>query len=218
MREVRELTEQVEGPFFWKAYPEALPDTNKLNIGCGPNPLPGWLNADLHPHSEDTIRFDATAPFPFANDTFSHIWCEHTIEHVAKFAGEFMLRECFRVMRPGGRIRIATPDMRFLVALTDPVLFPMQRDYIAWSCRNFAPDMPVCGATVAGFFPHFWGHVFIYTAPILWEAMAAAGFVDPVRCELQESGDPALRNLANDTRMPPGFLALETMTIEGVKP
>jgi predicted SAM-dependent methyltransferase len=189
----------------------------KLNIGAGPNPLPGWINTDLYARP-DVMSMDATKRFPFDDEIFSHIWTEHMIEHVPQRAGEFMLCECFRVMRPGGRIRVATPDMRFLIGLTHPVLFPLQREYIAWSCHLFAPEKPVCGETVMEFFRHSWGHQFIYTAGSLWAAMEAAGFVDPVRCELQDSSDPELRNLANDTRMPPRFLALETMTIEAVKP
>lgn len=46
---------------------------------------------------------------------------------------------------------------------------------------------------------------------------ADAGFAKITKCDLQESQDAALRNLANETRMPPGFLRLETLTLEGSK-
>ena len=44
-----------------------------------------------------------------------------------------------------------------------------------------------------------------------------AGFQSIVRCALQESTTPELRNLEHETRMPPDFLRLETMTLEGSK-
>ncbi len=45
-------------------------------------------------------------------------------------------------------------------------------------------------------------------------ALERAGFVEIAEFELQDSDDPVLRGLANDTRMPPGLVAFETMTFE----
>jgi predicted SAM-dependent methyltransferase len=196
---------------------EALPEPKKLNIGAGPNPLPGWLNVDIEPH-HDVIKMDATKQFPFEDGTFSHIFSEHAIEHLEQWGAENMLRESYRVLRPGGRIRIATPDNEFLRALQQPPYTTLQRNYISWACHHFAPNAPACGATVDDFFRRSWGHQHIYDGPALWAMMRTAGFVDPVRCALQESEDRELQSLHNPTRMPEGFLNLETMTIEARKP
>jgi hypothetical protein len=48
--------------------------------------------------------------------------------------------------------------------------------------------------------------------------MLNAGFTNIVRCDLQESEDPALRKLENEARLPLAFLRLETLTLEGAKP
>ena len=47
--------------------------------------------------------------------------------------------------------------------------------------------------------------------------MTSVGFAQTTKFELQESHDLALRGLENETRMPPGFLRLETLTLEGSK-
>ena len=53
------------------------------------------------------VYMDATEPFPLPSQSFDAVHCEHVIEHVAYEAGMTMLRECRRVLRPGGVLRIA---------------------------------------------------------------------------------------------------------------
>jgi predicted SAM-dependent methyltransferase len=186
-----------------------------LHLGCGGNEIPGWLNTDLNPTSPSILSLDATKSFRFANNTFDHIFCEHMIEHIPYPAGCFMLRECFRVMKPRGTIRISTPDLRFLIDLyNDP-----RNDYIRWATDKFIPWAPIADrAFVVNNFVRDWGHKFIYDEPTLSAALREAGFVNIVRQKLQESNVEALRGLENETRMPSGFLSLETMTFEANKP
>ena len=47
--------------------------------------------------------------------------------------------------------------------------------------------------------------------------MASAGFQTITKCDLYESADAALRNLENEEHVPPNFLRLETLTLEGRK-
>jgi hypothetical protein len=54
-----------------------------------------------------------------------------------------------------------------------------------------------------------------YAQCSLREALLKAGFASITEHLIQQSGDPELCNLENDGRMPPGFLQLETMTLEG---
>lgn len=48
--------------------------------------------------------------------------------------------------------------------------------------------------------------------------MRAVGFAEVERCGLGESRHAALRGLEHEERMPPDFLRLETMVMEGTKP
>ena len=197
----------------------AIPVT-KLNIGCGDHPLPGWLNTDLTPCRGDIFRLDATQPFPFADEAFTHIFSEHMIEHVPYEGGLSMLKECFRVLAPGGRIRISTPDLHFLISLLDPLSLIERgtaRAYIEWACSIFNPSEPICGETVLNNFVRAWGHQYIYSRSMLHDSLRKVGFICITHYDIQKSADPAFIDLENDTRMPPGFLQLETMTIEAEK-
>ena len=88
---------------------------HRLNIGCGGNRLPGWLNADRFPPPGATF-LDAEKPLPFDDAVFAAILCEHMIEHVPKSAAIFLLAEMRRILRPGGSVRIVSPTMSSVTA------------------------------------------------------------------------------------------------------
>ena len=79
-------------------------DLRKLHIGAGTLTLEGWLNTDVHPAGASNY-LDATKRFPIADGTFDYVFSEHMIEHVPYCSGMTMLAECFRIARPGGKIR-----------------------------------------------------------------------------------------------------------------
>jgi predicted SAM-dependent methyltransferase len=190
----------------------------KLQIGTGENFLPDWLNSDLHPLDPRMIHLSAIRRFPFADGTFDYVFSEHMIEHIPFEPGLFMLKECCRVLKPGGRIRIATPDLGFLLALFRTPRSEVQERYIQWSLRSFFPAALGQEETyVLNHFVRGWGHQFIYDERVLGAALGSAGFTDVVRRGLNQSDDPNLRGLENERRMEPGFLALETLAMEGVK-
>ena len=89
----------------------------KLQLGTSNNPISGWLNTDLLPTSREVVYLDATRPFPFDGEVFDYVFSEHVIEHLEHPSAVSMLHECFRVLKPGGRIRISTPDLRVLIGL-----------------------------------------------------------------------------------------------------
>jgi predicted SAM-dependent methyltransferase len=190
----------------------------KLHIGCGNNAMPGWLNTDYFPNSHDIMYLDATQAFPFKDETFDYIFSEHMIEHIPYGDGQKMLAECCRVLKPSGTIRISTPNLDFLIDLARPDKSDLQRAYIKWSSYSFVAGAPEDNETfVINNFVRNWGHTFIYDKRTLHQAMTSAGFAQTTSCDLQESQHAALRGLENETRMPPDFLPLETLTVEGGK-
>jgi predicted SAM-dependent methyltransferase len=194
-------------------------EVRKLHLGCGRNLLDGWLNSDFFPKSPAVLHLDARGRFPFADSQFDYVFSEHMIEHIAYADGAAMLRECFRVLRPGGTLRISTPDLAFLIDLHRGDRSQLQSDYIRWATEKFVKGAPYADYSfVINNFVRRWGHLFIYDEKTLGAAFTAAGFSTVMRCALNDSDDPALRNLENEKRLPKGFLRLETMTLQGGKP
>jgi predicted SAM-dependent methyltransferase len=110
----------------------------KLNIGCGTSGIDGWVNIDNSPSillsrlplgkrifrtpdwPRDVRRADVRKRIPFPDSSVSCIYSSHTFEHFTYEESLAVARECFRVLRPGGILRLVVPDLGILV-----------RDYLA---------------------------------------------------------------------------------------
>ncbi len=189
--------------------------TRKLHLGCGDHLLEGWLNTDLRPRVAGVLPLDATRTLPFPDGSFDYIFSEHLIEHVPYPQGCKLLAECRRVLKPGGKIRLATLDFAFLVTLYNPEKTTLQQAYLDWSKLHFLPWAPAADDIyVINNSVRDWGHQFIYDDKAMRHAMAAAGFSNIVRCPIMKSGIEDLCGLENEARAPQGLVALETMVFE----
>lgn len=196
----------------------ASQDRPALHIGCGDNHLSPWLNTELCPR-RDQIFLDATRPFPLPDNAFAFVYSEHMIEHIPYQDGQTMLRECFRILRPGGVVRIVTPNLAFLTTLLDANQTHANQAYVDYSvgAHKIAGPAPA-GIHVFNNFMRGWGHQFIYDLPSLRRAVADAGFEQVTPCALSDSPHPELRGLATTNRMPAPFLEMESIAVEGRKP
>jgi predicted SAM-dependent methyltransferase len=173
---------------------------------------------DYIPERRGALYLDARRHFFFKDETFDYIFSEHMIEHMSYQGGLNMLGECHRILKGCGKIRIATPDLAFLIALYRDEKSSLQKDYIAWANRTFVRDASEDNEVfVINNFMRDWGHMFIYNENTLRTAMINAGFTDIVKCGLRRSKHDALCNLESIVRIPTKFLELETITLEGTK-
>lgn len=87
----------------------------KIELGCGNNPQPGYVACDARKVRGVAHVFDfGAARFPFQNETVGEILMNHSIEHVSYRRVPHVLNECRRVLAPGGKLIIRTPDLRFI--------------------------------------------------------------------------------------------------------
>jgi predicted SAM-dependent methyltransferase len=192
----------------------------KLQVGTGKNFLEGWINSDIDPNSNNKIYLDASKTFPFEESTFNYVFSEHMIEHITYQEGLNMLSECYRILIPGGKIRIATPDLQFLFEIYKSNKSKLQNEYIKWSLKksNISCVTDFSDTFVINNFFRTWDHKFIYDEKALRYIFAKIGFTNIRKCHLNESDDEQLQGLENKSRMPSGFLELETIVLEGTKP
>jgi SAM-dependent methyltransferase len=88
-----------------------------LNLGCGHRRHPEWVNADIAPRFPDVVPCDVSRGLPFPDNCFDVVYHSHMIEHIRRGDVAAFLGECRRVLRPGGIMRIATPDLERLCEL-----------------------------------------------------------------------------------------------------
>src|SRR5271154_6692208 len=85
----------------------------KLQLGSGPRKVIGWLNCDITDSDYDVDLI--AAELPFIADQFSIIVAQQVFEHI-EFdpVGLNFLRECRRILKPGGELWLSCPDLEII--------------------------------------------------------------------------------------------------------
>ena len=67
------------------------------------------------------IRYlNVTKRFPYADDTFDYVFSSHLLEHLYAYQAIFCLNEIFHILKKGGLVRIALPDLDRIVKNYNP--------------------------------------------------------------------------------------------------
>jgi len=82
-----------------------------VNIGCGTVHHPAWVNLDVVSTDPSVIQADILNGLPFADDTVTACYSSHVLEHLEKAHAVRFLKECRRVLKSGGIVRIVVPDL-----------------------------------------------------------------------------------------------------------
>jgi predicted SAM-dependent methyltransferase len=134
-------------------------------VGSGPENLhPEWWNTDLlaFPDIDDVL--DATKPWPWPN-RLDCIYAEQFLEHLEIDEAVAFLVEAGRALRPGGRIRISTPSLEWVLRTQFSFL------------PSDAPDHFLEAiATNRAFYG--WGHRFLYSRGVLHTLLREVGYED----------------------------------------
>lgn len=101
-----------------KAYPlHEVSLSRRLNIGCGRRYHDDWTNLDLESNDPDVIQHDITKGVPFEENHFDSVYHSHVLEHLTPEQGRRLIEECYRVLAPGGILRIVVPDLERIARL-----------------------------------------------------------------------------------------------------
>jgi predicted SAM-dependent methyltransferase len=138
---------------------------------------------------------DATELLPFADRAFDYVHVDHVIERVSWEEGALLLRECHRILKPGGTLRIATPDIAALFGLYAGEAGAAGEEYIRWSTARFVAPAGLHSATFAINHAFHQGRRFLYDAGLMERALGEAGFAEIQRCARGESVHPHLRGM-----------------------
>jgi predicted SAM-dependent methyltransferase len=194
----------------------------KINLGCGPVQPAGWVNVDgsnrawiasrlpwldrllvsvrVFPPTEfsaGVLYANLLERFPWPDGSADALYLGEILEHFTQQEGAFVLSECQRVLRPGGRIRIRVPDhanfWRQYIKEYDAIRTLPKTDWTLshtrWTAMYFDT---ICVSRPKPWrsMGHF--HKWMYDDVSLALALEQAGFSNPQRRRFHDSDIPGI--------------------------
>ncbi len=140
----------------------------RLHLGSGGEHKPGWANVDLLGDPVE-VAWNLARPLPFESASVSAVFHEHLLEHLPLPDGAILMRECYRVLRPGGVLRVGVPDAGKLIRS-----YSADRAYL----EELHPGRPTAMLAVQELF--YWHrHCAMFDVETLGLFFRASGFPDP---------------------------------------
>jgi predicted SAM-dependent methyltransferase len=189
----------------------------KLQLGCGTNVLPGWINTDSTPPPlADYLDFTKRLPFP--DGSFDAVFCEHTVEHIAKPMARAVFGEVFRILRSGGAFRVVTPALENFCRMALEPQSETTQKYLAFVRRYLGdPNATIADAINKIFYGH--GHQHIYTVEELGGMLQQVGFGNLRLMKAGSYVNPIFNGVDGHGKViGEDINAIESMAIEATKP
>ncbi len=81
----------------------------KVNLGCGHDKRPGWLNVDSRKDAHPDLVADLEKKLPIESNAAEEIALIHVVEHVTDPIS--LIDECYRILKKGGKLEVVTPHV-----------------------------------------------------------------------------------------------------------
>lgn len=174
----------------------------KINFGCGTNRLEGWQNYDA--------EVDITKTLPFGNGVADFVFAEHVVEHVTYEQALAFFRECHRILKSGGVVRIAVPSI-------ERVMRHGNEDYFKFASR-WTDFHEVSRRAAMGAILHAHGHQAPWTDSLLRASLYLSGFTGASTYPPGQSGYAELVGVEGHGKViGDEFNFIETTVCEGIK-
>ena len=162
------------------------PGPLKLHVGAGRARLEGWVNMDIQQIPGVDVVCDVTKGLGF--DNAEAVFAEHFLEHLALADAVNFLLECHRVLKPGGWLRMSTPNLDWV--------------WVTHYRLDVDDETKRMAALQINRAFHGWRHQFLWNRQMLNEALESCGF-DLVRwCQHGESDLPFFQGIERHETYP----------------
>jgi len=178
------------------------------------------------PWSSDILIHDIRKPLPFRDNSADAVYASHVLEHLYREQGQQLARECFRVLAPGGIVRLVVPDLNAIVReylgeqpfgeappsqkATPPGDVLNERLLMRWPSPSKRSFVLKIDEAMQDFHSHKW----MYDEQSLAALLRSAGFVDVMRKNYAESQISNITDVEDASRIANGA----GVCVEGRKP
>lgn len=167
-----------------------------VDIGAGRTIHDGFIHVDYLWHSGIELCWDIRNGLPFGDASLAGIYSQHMFEHFSLPAVREILRDCRRMLAPGGTIRIVVPDAElYLTTYQAQINGNLDQQFPYEDADAFdgirSPLLSVnrifyCDRDSP------YGHRTMYDYRLLSELLRAAGFAAMAKCAFGAGRDPKL--------------------------
>jgi predicted SAM-dependent methyltransferase len=215
-----------------------------LNLGCGLCTHPDWVNIDgswnarlarhpllrktlcsLHiltpekagvPWSRDIFIHDIRKPLPFSDCSVDVVYASHVLEHLYREQAEKLILDSFRVLVPGGIVRIIVPDLRAIIQEYERdssfgELSPTKKsrppaDLFNERLLMRSPSAPKSNFLLRVYeaWEDFHSHKWMYDEQSLKNLLSSAGFADLARKDYADSSIARIKDVEDASRIQNG--------------
>jgi predicted SAM-dependent methyltransferase len=128
------------------------------------------------------VFHDLSWSVPFGDNTLDCIYSSHFLEHLSKRDGARLVGEIYRVLKPGGRVRISIPDLNYALSLyASGEKERMLQDYFFIDSQG----------------SYYARHKYMYDFEGLRKLLAEKGFTEIEKCGFQQGQLPDIEILDN---------------------
>jgi predicted SAM-dependent methyltransferase len=185
--------------------------TNYMDLGAGDDEIGDFVAVDFFTNGK-AYGADLRYPLLIDANVFDGIFTEHTLEHLTYVEVSRLLSECFRILKPGARIRVIVPDLSIFAARyagDDEAWFS------EWEQEVLAPRGRALGSKMEAlsFVTQEYGHRSAWDFDTMRGFLARAGFDQIRQCGLREGVDPRLLRDRTDRDR-----AMVSLYVEAIKP
>jgi len=198
------------------------------NLGSGPDDKDApYLNIDFLPEApmEDFVElssgkfylnFDLTKDIPAADNSLEGIYQSHFLEHVNYMDGIFVLQECFRALKPGGKMRVIVPDLEFWIDAYKTKKMHFFETYMKMDGFKEKAHLMRTSGSLFNSAMHDHGHKATYDFETLFWLLSSLGFENVRRTSYADGNYDLHQN--DKLRSDDPLRAVESLCVECVKP
>jgi predicted SAM-dependent methyltransferase len=157
------------------------------------------------PFPEHVMYFDLRNHFPFQDNSADAVYASHVWEHLYWTAAMHATREVYRILKPGGIIRLAVPNLHDYV--TEYLTSKDSKAALVLNEQMMFQKLSENTNTFYRFYEtltSLHNHKLMYDPPLLMHLLTEAGFRNARKCEFQEGGIPEMSQVESPQRLGKG--------------